>query len=176
MTLETLNHHYSGTAMLSEFHKVLLVSTQSTPHLWTQGKEKQPSGLWADEQWMQTFTELNLLPSGLSGGLSRGHNVMQRWREAAGEVKMSHGCTLRYGVCVVGRWYYQMQMHTRRVHIIMCTHRPWGTVPSLSLSLATVTSSGYGPVLFDFKHCLSLVPALSCPFLSLPLCLTLCVS
>ena len=172
-----LNHYYSGTAMLSEIHKVLLVSTQSTPHLWTQRKEKHPSGLWADEQWMQTFRELNSLPSGLSGGLSRGHDALRQQSENERRLHAEIRGFVLYDCGIIKQkhcnacTHTHTHTHTQSTHVIMCTRSPPGTVPSLSLSLAPATSSGYGPVLFNFKHRLSLVPALSCS-----LCLTLCLS
>lgn len=87
------------------------------------------------------------------------------------KVKMSSGCALKYrgfvlhdcGIIKQKHCYACTHTHTQSTHVIMCAHSPPGTVPSLSLSLAPATSSGYGPVLFNFKHRLSLVPALSCP-------------
>lgn len=133
---------------------------------------------------MHTFREINLLLAKW-----RAKQRAQCDKTVKGNItrtKMSHCCTLKYGIWVVGvgiikQKHSNARKHTHihttvSTHVIICTHRPWGTVPSLSLSLATVTSSGYGPVLFNFKHCLSLVPALSCSFLSTLLSHSLSVS
>lgn len=109
---------------------------------------------------------------GTRDATAEGGNEKWKWAMAA---RWNMGFVLYDGATIKQRHVHACE-HTQCPHVIMCIRRPWGTVPSLSLSLATVTSSGYGPVLFDFKHCLSLVPVLSCSLLSTPLSHSLSVS
>lgn len=66
---------------------------------------------------MQTFRELNLLPSGLSGGRSRGHDATPWRREAAGGKMRLHA--EMWAVC---RMIVRLSDTNTLMHVSVCTH------------------------------------------------------